>query len=280
MNEPEIKRTSFDRELEKVKEFSNNLPENPCFDLVEVNGTVLGFTGHNVTGAEMNNFIGKVQERMIFINTTLHTIIKEFAQVYQVFDTLDKEYVAGILGSLAQAHKASRTAQIASEENAHTLESLQKTVTKLVQLYAEFTEYKKISLARLTDLEKHIPALNKAIEDIYQLQSFHNSFRSQSEEIEIFVQYLEESNIFENMSHLQYDVEGHRERIKALDQKIEETKVYHEATLKTQNDELMNQLSLITIQQHHKLKVYRLGLIVAYVLSVISSLISLYLLIR
>ena len=228
----------------------------------------------------MNDFIGKVQERMIFINTTLHTIIKEFAQVYQVFDTLDKEYVAGILGSLAQAHKASRTAQIASKDNAHTLESLQKTVTKLVQLHAE---YKKMSLVRLTDLEKHIPALNKAIEDIYQLQSFHDSFRSQSEEIEIFAQYLEKSNIFENMSHLQYDVEGHRERIKALDQKIEETKVYLETTLKTQNDELMNQLSLITIQQHHKLKVYRQGLIVAYVLgalSVISSLTSLYLLIR
>lgn len=164
MNELVIKRTGFDQGLQNIQEFAKNLPTDHSFDRVEVDGTLLKFTNHQVTGAEMNHFIEKVQERLISVNTTFHSIIKEFTQIYQVFDSLDKEYVAGILQSLEEAHKACRAAQMISDENSRTLESLQKTVAKLLQLSSEFKEFKTISQEKLESLEMQISDIAKAVE--------------------------------------------------------------------------------------------------------------------
>lgn len=164
MNELVIKRTGFDQGLQNIQKFAKNLPTDHSFDRVAVDGTLLKFTNHHVTGAEMNHFIEKVQERLISVNTTFHSIIKEFTQIYQVFDSLDKEYVAGILLSLEEVRKACQAAQMVSDENSRTLESLQKTVAKLLQLSSEFKEFKTISQEKLESLEMQISDIAKAVE--------------------------------------------------------------------------------------------------------------------
>ena len=102
-----IKKHNFDKAKTHIQSFSNKLPSNPAFERVEVDGGLFGWGDHKVTGSEMNNFIGKVQDRLISVNDSLRKIVKEFREVYSAFDSLDTEYISGILSSVEAAEKAS-----------------------------------------------------------------------------------------------------------------------------------------------------------------------------
>ena len=63
MDKTLIKRHNFEVSKENIEKFSKKLPSNPAFDIVEVDGGLFGWGNHKVTGTEMNNFIGKVQDK-------------------------------------------------------------------------------------------------------------------------------------------------------------------------------------------------------------------------
>ena len=134
MDKALIKRHNFEVSKKKIETFSNNLPSNPAFDRVEVDGGLFGLGDHKVTGNEMNNFIGKVQYKLIAVNTSLRSIISEFREVYKAFDYLDREYIDGIIGSIESAEKASKQALKAQSDIQKTVENLKKTVLGLDNL--------------------------------------------------------------------------------------------------------------------------------------------------
>ena len=134
MDKALIKRHNFEVSKKKIETFSNNLPSNPAFDRVEVDGGLFGLGDHKVTGNEMNNFIGKVQYKLIAVNTSLRSIISEFREVYEAFDYLDREYIDGIIGSIESAEEASKQALKAQSDIQKTVENLKKTVLGLDNL--------------------------------------------------------------------------------------------------------------------------------------------------
>ena len=134
MDKALIKRHNFEVSKKNIETFSNSLPSNPAFDRVEVDGGLFGLGDHKVTGNEMNNFIGKVQYKLIAVNTSLRSIISEFREVYEAFDYLDREYIDGIIGSIESAEEASKQALKAQSDIQNTVENLKKTVLGLVNL--------------------------------------------------------------------------------------------------------------------------------------------------
>ena len=173
-----IKKHNFEVAKSNIERFSRNLPSDPSFDRVEVNGGLFGLGDHKVTGSEMNAFIGVVQNKLISVNSSLKSIIKEFKDVYNAFDYLDAEYISGIIGSIESAEEASKQALQAQTDIRETVENLKKTVLGLLNLKATVERIEKTVKAQSLNILshdeiafnldknykiKHIPTLTKAI---------------------------------------------------------------------------------------------------------------------
>ena len=135
MNDAIIKKHNFSTAKNQIQEFSRRLPANPRFEEFEEDGGLFGWFDHNVTGKEMNKFMGKVQNKLISVNSSLRGIIKEFGEIYKALDYLDNDYIKGILKAIDNAEKASEQAVSASkqalkaqDDNSKTIEALRKTV--------------------------------------------------------------------------------------------------------------------------------------------------------
>lgn len=156
MDKSLIQKHNFEIAKSNIEEFSKKLPANPSFRRVDENGWFLGFTEHNVTGNEMNRFIGEVQSKLIDVNNTLRGAIGEFKEVYNALDALDNEYISGILKSIEEAENASNQALSAQKDVDVTVRNLKKTVEGLIHLKESVSELSE----SVDDLQKQ-----KRIED-------------------------------------------------------------------------------------------------------------------
>lgn len=268
MNKLAIKRTDFDKALKRVQDYSNTLPDNPQFEKFETEGWFFGLNDHHVSGYEMNGFIEKLQERLTIVNRVFHGIIKEFAGVYQVFDALDKEYVAGILNSLKEAHQAIVVAQKACDGNTVTLEQLRKTVEKLLQVSNDLSVFKEECTRKLNRLEQKLLVLDKFSKDIAQLQSHQNSFKKQYEEVSELIVFKQ--NIIDDINLLQAYINDHDLRLQNLSNKQTKDTSRIESQLEQKEQAIMSWIEELLTKQAF----YRKRMIVAYVISVVSMVLS------
>lgn len=137
-----IKCSSFELNKEKIKKFSANLPRP-----IELNAVAekrFCIFDHNVTGKEFNSLIQDLQKALCDSNEVDRKIIKEFASIYNTFESLDKGYIQGICASVASAEESSQQA-LAAYEKARlaqdriniTMKALQDTVEKYEEEFAE-----------------------------------------------------------------------------------------------------------------------------------------------
>ncbi len=213
MSELIIKRSDFDRAMVKLNEFANGLPEDSGFQKVNINGQILPFTDHHVTGKEMNLFIEAVQDRMGAVNDLIRRLFKEFSEVYTVFNALDEEYVAGILQSVEEAHKAIKAAHRASDDNAQTLQKLQQTVNKLWELSQDLSQFKTQCVDRLDRIERQVFTFSNDVQD---LQRSQNVFKQQYKEVSQLSDFLKKTKVVDTITLLQTYVEDHDVKIASL----------------------------------------------------------------
>lgn len=155
-----IEKTNFDKQKKQLKEFSSQTTLNPEFETYKTNDGLFGWFDHAITGNEMNEFVKKLQKYISENNDAIKKLIKEFGEVYETFDTLDNEYIKGILLSIKATEKV-------SNDNAETIEALQKTVQKLKEIKEENEKY-----------HKYIDSIGEDLEVL-------NDFRSKVDEYEI-----------------------------------------------------------------------------------------------
>lgn len=159
-----IKCSSFELNKEKIKKFSANLPRP-----IELNAVAekrFCFFDHNVTGKEFNSLIQDLQKALCDSNEVDRKIIKEFASIYNTFESLDKGYIQGICASVASAEESSQQA-LAANEKARlaqdriniTMKTLQNTVEKyqekFTEIYLELEQQKKLSEKAVADVEEY-----------------------------------------------------------------------------------------------------------------------------
>lgn len=185
MNKVPIKKHHFEKAKGNIERFSRNLPSNPSFDRVEVEGGLFGLGDHKVTGSEMNKFIGKVQDKLISINTSLRSVISQFKEVYNAFDFLDGEYISGIISSVESAEEASKQALSAQADIKATVENLKKTVVKLGSL-KNTVECLEKKIDTLFSNELSYDEITRKLDNDYkikQIPSLQNKLSSISAEI-------------------------------------------------------------------------------------------------
>ncbi|WP_445002701.1 hypothetical protein [Exiguobacterium alkaliphilum] len=170
MNEVEIKRHNFELAKNRLKEFAEKTEAELEIDKVRTEGGFFGLGDHKVTGSELNRRLETIQQHFIAVNKINNKTIKEFREVYNVFDALDKEYITSIVTNVKAVEKTSndvRTQQktlkrhnekLANQQSkldAHQVEieknvaNISKIVTALKVFKDKLEGYK-----HLTDIDK------------------------------------------------------------------------------------------------------------------------------
>ncbi len=98
----------FQKQQDKLKEFSREIPATTTLPTAtNAAGWLPRFFGSDkATSADVNKLAEAIQEGMIRQNQQIIEIIKEFEVVYNTFNSLDKEYLKGILTSYNEAAEA------------------------------------------------------------------------------------------------------------------------------------------------------------------------------
>lgn len=170
MNEIAIKRHSFDLAKNRLKEFSEKTEAELEIDKVRTDGGFLGLGDHKVTGYELNRRLETIQEHFIAVNTTNNKVIKEFREVYNALDVLDKDYITSIVANVKAIEKTSNDVRVQqgtlkqhneklanqqSELDAHQAE-IEKNVANISKIVAALKVFKEKleGYKHLTDIDK------------------------------------------------------------------------------------------------------------------------------
>ena len=141
MNEIVIKRHSFDLAKNRLKEFSEKTEAELEIDKVRADGGFLGLGDHKVTGYELNRRLETIQEHFIAVNTTNNKVLKEFREVYNALDVLDKDYITSIVANVKAIEKTSNDVRVQQGTLKQHKEKLANQQSKLDAHQAEIEEH-------------------------------------------------------------------------------------------------------------------------------------------
>lgn len=217
MAEMIIKKHSFDLAKNRLKEFSEMDEEDLYIDSVQTEGGLFGLGDHKVTGYELNKRLSTIQNNFITINTKNNKVVKEFREVYNALEALDKDYISSIVANVKAIEKTSndvRTQQktlkshnkkLSEQQNkldAHQteIEETLKNIEKIVAALGNFRD-KLESYDHLTDIDtiwtdcriiqNEVHTMSEKVSEnidaaIQSCQSLANQFEELSEEVQSF----------------------------------------------------------------------------------------------
>ena len=168
-NSTAIVKHNFEAAKGKIQRFSNNLPSNQPFEKVETDAGLFGWSDHKVTGEELNSLTDKLQGRFIALNSSLREVVKEFNEVYNALDALDKDYTQAILIAVNEAKDSSKKALDAQENIGKTILALKVTVDNLKEL--------KSQVSAIDAKFKELDSTNSRAEELYH--SFEEQYNPQ-----------------------------------------------------------------------------------------------------
>lgn len=147
MDEVVIQCHDFEAAKEEIKRFSEetitDLSLNHVNDKKEVLewlwdaifGRDLG-TEHIVTGGELNEVTRQIQKHLEAINNTQNKLVREFGQVVNTFEILDRDYIQAILTALNATKETSKAIADAQERISKLVYDQERTL-KVLQKFKE-----------------------------------------------------------------------------------------------------------------------------------------------
>lgn len=123
---------NFEIQKENIRKFSNKILEP--VELKAVDEKFLWKFDHRVTGTEFNAAIEQIQEVFKKNYEISKDIVREFKDVYNTFESLDKDYIQGICASVATAKESAKQALEASNQANDSFEearSAQERIEKM-----------------------------------------------------------------------------------------------------------------------------------------------------
>lgn len=150
-----IKKHSFDLAKERLKEFSENDAAEIKLRHVQTDGVLFA---HKVTGEEFNDRLETIQDNFIAVNETNQKVIKEFREVYNALDVLDKDYITSIVANVK-----------AIEKTSNDVKKQQKALER----------HNKEIIEQQSKLDVHQAEIEKNVENISKIVDVLNSFREE-----------------------------------------------------------------------------------------------------
>ena len=158
-----IKTHNFEDAKRRLKEVSEKKPEEFEIGLVKLKEKFwfLKEVGeHKVTGDEFNSRITAIQQHLINLHTKTYENNKEFGEVYNALEALDKDYIAVILTSINAIEEVSKHMR----EEIDTIKEVQK---KTLENFQKFKQELKMDIDEISNesqmRHKEVSSLSKEL---------------------------------------------------------------------------------------------------------------------
>ena len=129
----EIKTHDFQQAKNQIQSFAKSGLKNIRIEAIKTDG-FLGFGAHRATGEEVNEQLSKILSYITTLNKTNNNTIKEFEEVYNALEALDKDYTQAILGSI----KASELNSEKIRQQQESLQAIANIHAKSIKILMEF----------------------------------------------------------------------------------------------------------------------------------------------
>lgn len=178
MSEITIKTHDFEVAKQGLKEFSEQTTADLDLKKVDTSkgvgewfgdwlkGAGIG-TDHKVTGAEFNELTIQIQQHLIEINNQHERFIKEFGQVYDALEALDKDYIQAILISIKATEETSKGIEATQEQIKKIVEDQRKTLEILKKFKQKLDDYNH--LQDIDNMWDEFQKWNKETEELSNL---------------------------------------------------------------------------------------------------------------
>ena len=158
-----IKTHNFEDAKRRLKEVSEKKPEEFEIGLVKLKEKFwfLKEVGeHKVTGDEFNSRIIAINRHLTNLHTKTYENNKEFGEVYNALEALDKDYIAVILTSINAIEEVSKHMR----EEIDTIKEVQK---KILENFQKFKQELKMDIAEISNesqmRHKEVSSLSKEL---------------------------------------------------------------------------------------------------------------------
>lgn len=143
-----IQKHNFEKAKLMLKQFSEKEQADFSFKRVETD-TFFGLMDRDVTAREFNEGMAVVQRHFIEVNSTMNKVIREFGEVYNALDSLDRDYIQAILISIDSVKEVSKWLDNQQHEINQVIERQGKAVEVLQKFKKELSSY-----SHLKDIDK------------------------------------------------------------------------------------------------------------------------------
>lgn len=224
MNEVSIKRHNFELAKNRLKEFSEVTKSELKINKVDVDGGLFYWFDHKVTGEELNDRLGVIQKLFMDLNTTSNNVIKEFREVYNALDALDKDYITCIVA------------------NVKAIEKTSNDVRKQQELLGKHNEKLREQQSKLNLQQNKI---DKSVKNIEKIVNVLKVFKSKLEGFE----HLDDiDKIWNNCKHIQNESKIISNNIDNLSKKIDEGIVSINQKIRSLSDKYNDELNEVRNQ--------------------------------
>ena len=140
-----IKTHNFEDAKRRLKEVSEKKIEGFEINIVDTKDKFLFLEGdHKVTGKEFNDRIIDINQHLTNLHTKTYENNKEFGEVYNALEALDKDYIAVILTSINAIEEVSKHMR----EEIDTIKEVQK---KILENFQKFKQELKMDIAEISN---------------------------------------------------------------------------------------------------------------------------------
>lgn len=136
----------FENAKQHIRRFAENYPDSLELTFFETDEGFLDLFDHKVTGRELNVLVNQLKDHFIEIQQREQQLTEEFGQVYNALESLNEDYIEGIVSAAITAHEADRKAQSVKDSLGNTNKSLgefAKYQNKKNQEFSKFGLYDK-----------------------------------------------------------------------------------------------------------------------------------------
>ncbi|WP_314712619.1 hypothetical protein [Prevotella pallens] len=218
-----IKPHKFEDAKNKIHSLSKTVP-NVSLQNFQTEGSIFSCNNHNITGKEVNELlVSPLQSTLIEQNKTIKSLFKIADEVYKALESLDKEYIQGIIAAVMSAKEASEQAKEASRKAfdastkattaqadiKRTIEALQTTV----RILKEFKEKTTKDLSSIASLHSEVTSVNSKIRSI---EKEINDFAASTKEIQDIQSFLSSLTHIKDIDQIWTDLTSSREVVKEL----------------------------------------------------------------
>ena len=106
-----IKEHDFQTAKNSLIKYTEQAQKNVELSRVPNKGGLWNLATHKVDGPELNKITSQIQNYLIQLNNLSQGIVDELGQVYKAFESLDRDYISGIVASIKSAEKVSKEEQ-------------------------------------------------------------------------------------------------------------------------------------------------------------------------